>query len=321
MSSPRFAPGDVIPVELDPGHTTSRSTGVLADAVVIDHVAFSRNPASVLSTVESARAQARPVALDGVGTGPESLALLPLIEPDVIILAPEMTGSATDVAAARALHVLAAQAERTGAVVVARGVDSDRDRDRALALGATFGLGDLFRADGGDVRPDAVTPPTWNTPSSDHTSAFVIASTDQTTTVSTKKLLVQMSMHIEAQASDAGPDTLVLGTFQHSRHFTARTRRRWRTLAGRTAYTGVYGIGLGELAVPGIVGSSLDASDDLVDEWNVVVLGQFFCCVLSARDLHRGEDDPDREFEYAITHDRATVVRCARTVLSRSEPR
>lgn len=305
---------------LETSRPDSQRFDLLSDAYIVDDRSLIENPAEVLSRVDRARDEHRRIAVHDVGTRPQSLTILPLIEPDVIVLAPELTGTTTDVAAARALHVLAAQAERTGAVIVASGVDSERHRTRALALGATFGVGELFPpVDLDDDNLTAATAPTWSTPPSDSRSPFDIASTDQPSTVSTKRLLIELSTQIESQASNAGPDTLTLGTFQHARQFSPRTRRRWQTLAERTGYTGVYGIDMADVTVEGIVSSSLRSTDELVEEWNIIVLGQFFCCVLTARDRHFGSDELERRFEYVVSHDRGTAVRCARAVLSRFE--
>lgn len=305
--------------ELTTSCPSPRRIDLLSETYVVHDRSLVDNPATILSKVETARDQYRRIAVDDVGTRPESLTLLPLIEPDIIVLAPELTCAAPDTTAARALHVLAAQAERTGAVIVASGVDSERHRTRALALGASFGIGALFppaTVDGAGPR-DVLISPTWSTPSCHSRSPFDIASTGQPSAVSTKSLLVEMSCQIESQASDAGPDTMVLGTFQHARQFASPTQRRWQRMAGNVAYTGIYGIDMAGVTVPGIVSSSIDPSDELVEEWNVVVLGQFFCCILSARDLRWGDSELGRTFEYVVSHDRGTVVRCARAVLSR----
>ncbi|MDJ0392861.1 EAL domain-containing protein [Rhodococcus sp. G-MC3] len=296
---------------------------VLSDAFVVHHRNLLDNPAETLHSVERARDLRRMVAVDDVGTGPESLTLLPLIEPDIIVLAPELARRDPDTAAARTVHVVAAQAERTGALIVARGVDSEDDRARALALGATFGVGEMYSNWQPSVGAmhDAHVPPTWNTPTSKSTSPFDIAADGRIVTPSSKKLLVAMSTQIEWQAASAGADTMTLGTFQHARRFGHRTRRRWNTMARRIAYTGVYGIAMDTLSDPGITHFALDPADPLVEEWNVVVLGQFFCCVLSAREVRRvddKDDERDRLFEYVVSHDRATVVRCARAILSRA---
>lgn len=310
--------------ELTLADSGAHRVDLLSDACVVDDRSLMSNPADLLARVDRARDEHRRIAVTDVGTRPESLSILPLIEPDIIVLAPELAGANADVsAAARALHVLAAQAERTGAVIIASGVDSERHRRRALALGATYGMGELFPPVSAAKNPTKgpMTTPTWSTPPADSRSPFDIASAEQPSTVSTKQLLIEMSTQIELQASDAGPDTLTLGTFQHASQFSTRTRRRWQTMAARTAYTGVYGIEMADVSTPGIVTCSLDPVDDLVEEWNVVVLGQFFCCTLSAKDLHSGNSDHEREFEYVVSHDRGTVVRCARAVLSRFEAR
>lgn len=304
---------------LDVSDTHGADLDVLRDALVVDHRSLKDDPAGILESVERARGQRRVVAVDDVGIGPESLTLLPLIEPDIIVLAPELARTDPDTRAARTIHIITAQAERTGALIVARGVDSEDQRSRALALGATFGVGKMYsdRSPSTDRADPASMPPTWNTASSGSVSPFEIASDGRVVTPSSKKLLAAMSTQIEWQAASAGADTLALGTFQHARYFGTRTRRRWNTVASTIAYTGVYGIEMDALSDPKITHVALDPADPLVEEWNVVVLGQFFCCVLTARDLHRRGHDDDRLFEYVISHDRATVVRCARAILSR----
>lgn len=126
-----------------------------------------------------------------------------------------------------------------------------------------------------------------------------------------------MSTSLEMQASASGPETLVLGTFQRAEHFTPTSRARWVSMAEQISYAGVYGVGMGYVQEGGIVHAPLDPTDSLVEEWNVVVLGPHFCGVLAAIDLHRGEADADREFDYVMSYDRATVVRCARAILAR----
>lgn len=309
-------------VELASGCGNRHRVDLLSDALVVDNESLVNNPARTLCSVERARSERRAIAVESIGTRPESLSLLPLIEPDILVLAPELADCEPTTASARALHVLAAQAERTGAVIVASGIDSEIQRTRALAMGATFGIGALFAPATPDECPHefaggALPPPTWSTPFASTTSPFSIASSDTFATSSTKKLLIEMSTHIEFQAACSGADTMALGTFQHARQFSTRTRRRWRTMADRIAYTGVYGVAMNDLSDSGLTHSGLAPDDPLVDEWNIVVLGQFYCCVLSARDQHCGTSELDRRFDYVLSHDRGTVVRCARAILSR----
>ncbi|MCZ1070903.1 MULTISPECIES: EAL domain-containing protein [Rhodococcus] len=297
--------------------------GLRHDVVVITEESLIADPSRTLRAVADARRRGKVVAVDDVGSRPQSLALLPLVEPDVIVLAPRLSAHRADDATARTAHAVAAQVERTGALVIADGVDTELCRRRALALGATYGLGALYPAVdtpeqlAGD-RVDPFPPiPVRGAPSAETSTPFAIASDGRRPVHSVKRLLVAMSTSLENQAGAAGPETIVLGTFQYARNFGERTRARWQYLADRVAYAGVYGVGLGPCAEARIHHASLDPDDPLVEEWNVVVLGPYFACVLSAVDRHRGTDDLDREFDYVVSYDRGTVVRCARSILDR----
>ncbi|ORI16569.1 hypothetical protein BJI47_07455 [Rhodococcus sp. 1168] len=300
--------------------------GIASDACgtfVVNESSMVDNPAKTLLAVEKARARNSIIAVDDVGGQLASLGILPLIEPDLIVLSPEMSASDLDPHVARATHVLAAQAERTGAVIVASGVDSEAHRVRALGLGATFGIGLLYppmsspKSLSDSTSRAILASHTWSTPDADSSSPFAIASAGRVVTRSPKNLLVAMSTHIEWQASMAGPETLILGTFQHDRHFRGNTKDRWQAMAEHSAYTGVCGVGMADTSDIHIHRASLDPADGMTEEWNVVVLGAHFCCALSAREMNSGDSGPDRKFDYVISHDRCTVVRCAKAILQR----
>jgi DICT domain-containing protein len=55
----------------------------------------------------------------------------------------------------------------------------------------------------------------------------------------------------------------------------------------------------------------------LCGEWSVIVVGPHFSGALVARDCGDSGPDPQRRFDFVITHDRQLVVRAARTVLRR----
>jgi EAL domain-containing protein (putative c-di-GMP-specific phosphodiesterase class I) len=72
---------------------------------------------------------------------PASLALLPLLAPDLIKLDMALIRERPGQHAARVMSAVAAHAERTGAVVLAEGVETEQHRVTARALGATYGQG------------------------------------------------------------------------------------------------------------------------------------------------------------------------------------
>ena len=65
------------------------------------------------------------------------------------------------------------------------------------------------------------------------------------------------------------------------------------------------------------VGAPLDAEDDLINEWNVAVLGPHFAALLSARDQHDAGPDLERTFEFVQTYDRMTVTQAVHSILMR----
>ncbi|GBF13681.1 EAL domain-containing protein [Prescottella equi] len=279
------------------------------------------HPARALGYIAAVRSMGLAIAVDEVGERPQSLALLSLVEPDVIITSADLVSRPAHALTARAAHAVAAYRERTDALVIARGVDSDLQRRRALGVGARFGIGSFPPATAASVAGHAdFDPGPRSRPegaSDGRSTPFTIAAPGRRTTRSLKRLLVSMSKMLEMQAASAGQDTIVLGTFQHADHFTPGSRRRWAHLASQVAYTGIYGVGIQPMIDFNVHHAPLDHTDRLVDEWNVVVLGSHFCCVLAARDLHKGTVDSEREFEYVVSYDRRTVTRCAHAVLER----
>ena len=90
------------------------------------------------------------------------------------------------------------------------------------------------------------------------------------------------------------------------------------------AWAGVDDIEAEELAVvPGL--DELFALTDINQfaqsgEWDVLVIVTHYAGALVARDVGDSGPDMGRRFQYAITHDRATVVNAARSLLSRLLP-
>jgi hypothetical protein len=67
----------------------------------------------------------------------------------------------------------------------------------------------------------------------------------------------------------------------------------------------------------GVRGASLSADDPLRGEWVIAVVGAHYAGALIAHDL--GDRGPDRErrFAFALTHDYATVLGVARSLMDR----
>ena len=105
-----------------------------------------RHPKALLQKVAKLRSDDFAVALDDVGAHPESLALLDVLAPDVIKLDIDLVQSRLSDRGALTVAGVLAHQERTGAVILAEGVETDAHLERALAVGATLGQGFRFGA-------------------------------------------------------------------------------------------------------------------------------------------------------------------------------
>jgi EAL domain-containing protein (putative c-di-GMP-specific phosphodiesterase class I) len=280
-----------------------------------------RRPAELLAMVQRARDLGWGVALDDVGANRESLALLPLVAPDVVKLDLSLVQGRPDAEQAGIMTAVMAHAERTGATILAEGIEDRAHVDQALALGATLGQGWHFGRPGPLRQPRSAAPAISLAARHEPTPAspFDLVA-GRAVRIGRKGLLLDLSLHLETQGRRHEPAPVVLGAFQHARHFTPATVVRYSHLAARCPLVAALGAGLTVDRVPGLRGVDLAADDPLVDEWTVVVVGPHYAGALIARDLGDGGPDAERRFQFVVTHDRDLVEAAARSLLSRIAP-
>jgi EAL domain-containing protein (putative c-di-GMP-specific phosphodiesterase class I) len=98
-------------------------------------------PAELLRTVERVRSLGWKVALDDVGAEDLSLAFMPLLRPEVVKLDLRLVQARPGPAVAEIMNAVNAYAERTGALVLAEGIEDAGHLKVARALGARLGQG------------------------------------------------------------------------------------------------------------------------------------------------------------------------------------
>ena len=251
---------------------------------------------------------------------PDSLALLPFLAPDVIKLDISLVQAWPNGDQARILTAVAAYAERSGATVLAEGIETDAHLQQALALGATLGQGWYFSRPG----PLASYPPAAPGRSrccaapADNVGGTPFDLLDpRRVRIATKGLLLSISRHIEQQGSTLETPPLVLAAFQDAARFTPATARRYIDLAERCPLVVALGAGMTSNPGPGVRGADLAARDQLRGEWTVVVVGTHYSGALIAKDLGDSGPDLERRYLFALTHDHDTVVSAARMLLGR----
>lgn len=285
--------------------------------------ALAEAPAQLIAGVAEARERGWLIALDDVGVEPESLAFLPVIRPDVVKLDLGLIQDRPGRELGRTMTTVMAYAERTGATILAEGIESARHLDRAMSLGATLAQGFYFglpaeRFDHLDVLPWFAAPRTRTSQTVALSPFDAVTSAGHPTRVARKDVLLQISRHLEEQALADPGAPLLLSAFQDVRHFTRATGEYYSRLSEQCALVAALGVSMPREPSQGVRGAAIYPGDPLEGEWSVVVLGPHYSGALRSKDLgDLDTTDADRRFSYVVTHDRAAVELAAHSLLRR----
>ncbi len=283
-------------------------------------------PADLLRLVDWARGRGGAIAMDDVGSDPESLAMVPFVRPEILKLDMSLVQGTPSARQARTLSAILAHVENTGALLLAEGVETQRDLEQARAVGARLGQGWLL---GREVaRPSPAHPielPVTEPPPAVAPTPFeIVADTISTKQLRTgrKPLLLALTRHLEAQALAYSEGCVVLAACQRAELFGAGMRRRYSGLVTVCPLVGVLAEGLDQVAIPrGVRTVSLQRDDPLTREWAIVVVSSHFAGALIAREITEPTAPPPadalRRFSFVMTHDRELVVAAGRSLLYR----
>ncbi|AEV83614.1 Phytochrome-like protein cph2 [Actinoplanes sp. SE50] len=308
-------PADLVPV-VEQARDRLRVVTEMTERVIAD------DPAALLAATGNCRENGWGVALDDVGADPMSLALMPFVHPDVVKLDMGLLRAPDHPATARVVAAVAAYAEASGAIVLAEGVETAEQMEVARTMGATLGQGWHLGRPGPlpGVLPIGAALPTLGRARPETRTPFEVVARQRRLTRTTKAQLMPMSRHLEALAGDGPEPPVLLACFQDARNFTAATVRRFTRIAAHSPLVAALGAGLPATPAPGVRGAHLGPGDPLRGEWSVLVIGPHRAAALVARDLGDLAPEPERRFDFALTHDRDLVVAAARTLLGRLTP-
>jgi EAL domain-containing protein (putative c-di-GMP-specific phosphodiesterase class I) len=289
--------------------------------IEITERALRTDPASVLNTVGWIRDRGWEIALDDVGAERESLAFLPFLHPDIVKLDMSLLHQFGNTSLGRVADAVAAERDRRDLVVLAAGVETEEHVDRAQVLGATHAQGWLFG------RP-AATPLAINgvsalpmravEPAIDARTPIERIAEHHSLRIAEKRLLIPTSHQLESRLESDPDPSVLIGTFQRARHFTAATARRFTRYAEHTPFVGAFACDLSTTPAPGVRGARLAPDDPLADHWIVAVMGPHYAAAMVALDQHDDlTPDARRRFQYAVTHRRDIVAPIVEQLMAR----
>jgi len=277
--------------------------------------------AELLPAVQRARAAGWGIALDDVGADTRSLALMPLLRPDVIKLDLRLVQAQPSPEIAAIAGAVGAQAERTGATVLAEGIETKEQAQYARALGATLGQGFFFGRPSRLCSVANVTgiplpiftaslPHPWRTP-------FDLASARRPVRHGTLPLLASISRELEHQATRLRPTSLLISSFPETEGFAAHIDSVYERLSSDLAFVAALAVGMEPKSGPGLRGVSIRDDDPLRGTWNVVVIGPHFAAMLAAREHRSVGARRDTGYDFVFTYDRDIIVECAQALMLR----
>ncbi|HEU0239930.1 MAG TPA: EAL domain-containing protein [Micromonosporaceae bacterium] len=285
---------------------------------------LAHDPAAVLDAVTAARAEGSGIAIDDVGAEPASLAMMPLVHPDIIKLDLSLIQGSPDIAVARTVNGVLAEVERTGAIILAEGVETPEHADMALAMGATMAQGWRY----GKPKPIADHWPRKRSPTlsllpteaTSRATPYEVVTKQRSARIANRQLLRSLSRHLEYRAADPSEPGVLVACFQQAARFDDPIRTRYAKIAATAVMVAALGRDMPAEPAPHVRGTPLHPDDPLANEWAVIVVGAHFAAALVARHPPTDTAEPDdTTYEYAITYDRDLVIAAARSLMQRIE--
>jgi EAL domain-containing protein (putative c-di-GMP-specific phosphodiesterase class I) len=279
--------------------------------------ALASEPAGSVAVARLAYVEGNAIAMDDVGADPQSLAFIPLLEPDVIKFDLSLMQHPRSPRAVETVTAVGAYIERTGAVVVAEGIETEEDIVKAHGFGARWGQGwllgkpgpldelvDLPRYEGEGLRP----PPGPET-YLPLRSPFDIAAMQGQIRPADQRAIEDLTDYLLSMATSAYPNTVVLGAY-HDEGLREACVPRLEAMRDTAAFVGF--TAAPSDTVPRTHNANrpaIDARPVAGSDTTLVVVGPYAASAMCTR------WDRGGYHRLIITHDRARVGAIARVLV------
>jgi EAL domain-containing protein (putative c-di-GMP-specific phosphodiesterase class I) len=276
------------------------------------------DPRTLFEGIDRQRRTVYALALDDVGADIRTMSMLPVIRPDVIKLDMKVTQSTPSPSAMKVLHFVYEEVERTGATILAEGVETERHHQVVRELGAPLAQGWLYG------RPtDHPMPADERVAHMSHLAELALEEVPTPFWVLGRRkisrtstdTLVALAHEVFHHGLHLLPPALVLMLVPGPDLLTSHALGILGQLARRDIVTCVIGAGVPPQPAPGVRGS-WEHDPALDDEYAVIAISPSTAVAL----LARRTDDTNSEFEFGVIHDRQPIVCAARCLLRRLGP-
>ena len=280
-------------------------------------------PAMTLRSVRQARSLGWGIGMSSIGMDLTTTAFLPLVNPSVVMLHRQVLQIEDAAHIAELVRLLHAHVERTDAIIIADGIETDADVHRARAMGARFGTGTRFGAPSRTPTPVDATREdpiaahfTRNLPAQG--TPFTIAQAlRRDPMVMDADMLDAQLRSLEDRTLTAGRSAVVIGVFAGLDELPQTTIDRYTRIADSAGYTVMLSNGFDSPPVAAAWGGAVDTSDPLGEEYASIMVGPDWSGMTVAKRRPAPGPDGRTEFDVHVTTERYACVDAARSVMSR----
>lgn len=275
------------------------------------------NPAALIATSDAARSRGWGIAMDDVGAEEDSLTLLWVLQPDVVKLDMSLLHRPFDARAARVSATVREYCDRTGALMVCEGVETQAHESRARALGADLVQGFLYARPG--PRPEVV--PAVDRPirlrgvSFEDPLPFVDCLDPLDVRTLPGSQVEQLAAELLSIVSTHTDAAVVIASAPSGDEIPDGYLSLLARLAPQAGLVALIAPGIAAVPADGVVGVDADAADDLGAAWSITVMAPTMAAALLADGFVDG--DERSPVHHRILHDRLLVAHGVRTLLSK----
>jgi EAL domain-containing protein (putative c-di-GMP-specific phosphodiesterase class I) len=325
----RLAPDDLLFLNIEPMAMASNcpadlrpdieeAFGTFRIVLEITERSLDHDPRTLLEGIDRQRPTIAGLALDDVGADVRAMSMLPVIRPDVIKLDLKVTQSIPSREATRVLHFVYEEVERTGATILAEGVETKRHDEVVRALGARLAQGWLYGKPTDDPTPaeehEAHMSLWAELGLQDVRSPFEVLG-GQPISRASRDLLRSLADEVFRHGLHLLSPALLLMLVPDPEALTKHHLRVLSQMARRQVITGVIGAGMPPEPAPGVRGSQ--THDPALDgQYAVIAVSPSTAVAVLARQTHSTQPD----FYFGIIHDRPRITTAARCLLRQLGP-
>jgi EAL domain-containing protein (putative c-di-GMP-specific phosphodiesterase class I) len=273
-------------------------------------------PRALVRAIDAVRSQGWGIAMDDVGVEDDSLTMLPILLPDVVKLDMSLLHGPFDAHAARVSGTTRMYCDRTGALMVCEGVETERHEARARALGADLVQG--FRYGHPAALPATMAGTVGRAVALlDHGVTEVSALADRMASIAQAELpgVQVLSLATEVLTVVAGHTSaaLVIATAPTIDLVPTAYLDALTAVAPYCALVTVIAPGCGHQPAPGVRGVNASTRHQLGSPWSISAIGPTMAVSILSDPLSA---DPNDSVRHRVIHDRLVVADILRLLLA-----